>query len=175
MSATPRVSVFVAISLDGMIAGPEGNLDWLEPFNSEAEDYGYREFFDSVDALVMGRNTYDVVLGFGTWPYVGKRVVVLTHRSAPSRFGEEFASGPLKPILERLAAAHVYLDGGAAIRQGLREGLVTDITLNVIPVALGDGIRLFAEDLPRSQWIPRLSRTFESGLVQVSYTKSGDS
>ncbi|MBX7133758.1 MAG: dihydrofolate reductase family protein [Fimbriimonadaceae bacterium] len=168
-----RVSVFIAVSLDGKIARADGSLDWLEPFNSPDEDYGFAEFASSVDVVVMGRNTYDVVLGFGDWPYPDKRVVVMTHRPITPRHGEEFTAGDLLPVLQHLQADRVYLDGGQAICQGLREGLVTDLTLNVIPTILGPGIPLFDGSLPFSSWSLAKSRTFDSGLVQIHYQIPG--
>src|SRR5260370_8702 len=87
-----RFAVFIAVSLDGFIARPDGSLDWLEPFPNE--DNGYEAFFAGVDALVIGRGTYDTVLGFRVWPYRGKRVIVCTSRPASPAHGEELWSGP---------------------------------------------------------------------------------
>ena len=86
-----RCSAFLAMSLDGFIAREDGRVDWLGPF--ENEEHGYQAFLDSVDVLVVGRNTYEFVLGLGDWPYAGKRCVVLSRRPAPSRHGEEFLAG----------------------------------------------------------------------------------
>jgi len=74
----PRCAAFIAVSVDGFIARPDGGLDWLDAVRLEGEDYGYQAFFDSVDALVMGRNSYDAALSFEPWPYAGKRCIVLT-------------------------------------------------------------------------------------------------
>ena len=82
MSARPQCSVYIATSIDGYIARLDGSLDWLARVEAEGEDYGYASFFAGVDVLVIGRNTYDTVLGFGQWPYEGKRCVVLTNRPA---------------------------------------------------------------------------------------------
>src|SRR5574341_1149226 len=84
--ARVRVSVFVGVSIDGFIAREDGSLDYLKPF--EGEDHGYEEFMRSVDALVVGRSTYETVLGFDAWPWEGKRVVVLTHRPIVAGHGE---------------------------------------------------------------------------------------
>lgn len=88
-----RGCVFIAVSVDGFIARPAGGLDWLEAEAMEGEDYGYRAFVDSIDAVVMGRGTYDKVLTFGDWPFGGTRVIVATKGSATSWHGEEFWSG----------------------------------------------------------------------------------
>ena len=113
MSSRPRCSVFIAASLDGYIARADGSLDWLSIVEREGEDYGYRAFLDGVDALVMGRKTYDTVLGFDEWPFAGKRCIVLTHaRPTSPRADEEFA--------ERRARGPARAAGAAGRAPGLR-------------------------------------------------------
>ena len=180
MSARPRCSVFIAASLDGYIARADGGLDWLSMVERAGEDYGYRDFLDAVDALVMGRRTYDTVLEFEAWPYPGKRCNVMTHAPPAPRHDEEFASGAPASLLARLGeqgVGRVYVDGGALIRQFLAAGLVDDLTLSVIPVLLGSGIRLFEEDARARSPIERklqlvTARPFDSGLVQLRYQLS---
>jgi dihydrofolate reductase len=162
--------VFVGVSLDGFIARPDGALDWLGRF--EAEEHGYQAFFDSVDAVVIGRATYDVVVGFETWPYARKRVLVLTHRPCTPRHGEAFFAGAPVEVVERLAAQSVrraYVDGGTVVSQFLAAGLVDDLTLSLVPVVLGDGIRLFRAPLPERAFRLTGVQTYSSGLVQVRY------
>jgi len=172
---SPRVSVYVALSLDGFIAREDGGLDWLERVQEVVdEDYGYQAFLDSVDAVVLGRNTYDAVLGFGAWPFMGKRVIVLTRRPIKDAEDETAHVGELRPLFARLheqGIERVYLDGGVAIQQGLAEGLVDDLTLSWIPVLLGTGRRLFAADTPESHWTLKSSRSYETGLLQVHYER----
>jgi dihydrofolate reductase len=168
----PRVSVYIAISLDGCIARADGSLDWLDPMQQAGEDYGYAGFMAGIDTLIVGRNTYDVVRGFAEWPFAGKRVVVLTHRPLIARHGETAHAGALAPMLADLQAAgvrHVYLDGGQAIRQGLAERCVDAITLSVAPTVLGAGRPLFGADVPASDWTLVATRAFDSGLVQLRY------
>jgi dihydrofolate reductase len=170
----PRVIVYTAVSLDGCIARPDGALDWLAPMQGAGEDYGYAQMMAGIDTLVMGRATYDSVLGFDEWPFAGKRVVVLTHRPLQSRHAEVPHAGALAPLLDRLGAEGqrgVYLDGGQAIRQGLDEGVVDEMTLSVVPVLLGSGRRLFADGLPGSHWRLQSSRSFVTGLVQSRYAR----
>lgn len=136
----PIVRVYIAVSLDGCIAREDGALDWLEPMQVAGEDYGYAQFFADIDALIIGRNTYDSVLAFPQWPFGGKPVTVLTHRAPTPQHGELAYAGALRPLLERLAAAGlraVYLDGGQAIRQGLQEHLVDELTLKHRPGVAG--------------------------------------
>jgi dihydrofolate reductase len=170
--ARPRCSVFIAVSVDGYIARPDGSLDWLDAVQREGEDYGYKSFFDSIDALVVGRKTYDTALGFDAWPYAGKRCIVLTRRPVDARHGEEFFAGEPKALIERLAGdgvRHVYVDGGDVIRQFFDARLVDDLTLSVIPVVLGNGIRLFGGGEPERRLVLEEARSWSSGLAQLRY------
>src|SRR4051812_6693833 len=151
--ARPRCSVFIAVSLDGCIARADGTIDWLSVVERPGEDYGYQRFVDSIGALVIGRRTYETARGFGAWPYADKRCVVLTHRAldhdAPA--GVEAHAGDPAPLLARLAAdgiTRVYVDGGDVIRQLLGAGLIDDLTLSIVPVVLGDGVRLWSWPSP---------------------------
>ncbi len=168
----PRVSVFMGMSLDGFIAGPGGSLGWLEPFEKSGEDYGYPAFFESIDGLVIGRNTYETVLGFQAWPYGQKRVVVLTHRPAGARHGEELSAEEPSALAERLGREglrHLYVDGGAVARSFLRARLVDELTLSIVPLVLGGGVRLFGEGEPEQPLALLESRSWPSGTVQVRY------
>lgn len=145
---TPAALVFIATSVDGFIARRDGGIDWLKRVEREGEDYGYKAFFDSIDALVIGRGTYDVVRAFPEWPYAGKRCVVLTHRPLPPKANEEFFAGAPAELLARLGAEgvkRVYVDGGAVISQCLAAGLVEQLTISQIPVLLGGGLPLFKD------------------------------
>jgi dihydrofolate reductase len=168
----PRFSVFIAMSLDGYIARPDGGIDWLELAGPLDESHGYDAFISSVDTVVIGRGTYDTVLGFGdAWPYGTKRVVVLTHRPVPPRRDETFFSGTPEQLLGQLGGAkHVYLDGGQVISQFFGAGLIDDLVISVIPVVLGAGLRLF----PGGEHEHRLEltghRSWPSGMVQLRYS-----
>jgi dihydrofolate reductase len=167
----PQCSVYIATSLDGFIARPDGGIDWLNPMMQAGEDYGYQRFFASIDAIVFGRKTYETALGFDPWPYAGKRCVVLTHRPIDARHGEERHDGPLAELVDRLGAEgvrRVYIDGGEVIRQFLAAGLVDDVTLSIVPVLLGEGLPLFRGGAER--WLRLVeSRSYPSGLVQIEY------
>ena len=167
-----RCSVFIATSLDGFIARTDGRLDWLSIVARDGEDYGYRAFHDSIDTIVFGRKTYDTALSFEQWPYTGKRYIVVTHRPTAPTHGEEFFTGSVEQLVERLTdegARHVYVDGGSIIRQFIAAGLIDDLTVSVIPILLGEGLPLFGtigHDL-RLKLIR--TKAFESGLVQLTY------
>lgn len=172
MPRPPHCAVFIAASLDGYIALPDGSVKWLDAVRLDGEDYGFDAFFASVDTLLMGRLTWETVLRLGEWPYQGKRVVVLTHRPAEGRHGERFRAGEPAELLAQLGAEgarRVYVDGGQVISQFLRAGLVDELTLSVIPTILGRGIRLFQGELPRRALRLASSHVFPSGLVQLRY------
>ena len=168
------VSVFIGTSVDGFIARPNGALDFLPP--GGGEPHGYNEFFASVDALVIGRKTFETVLAFPEWPYGDKRVVVLSSRaldfSAVRGARVEQMAGPPAEIVSKLAAGgvqHVYVDGGITIQQFLRAGLVQRLIITRVPVLIGDGIPLFGS-LSRDVHLHHVAtHHYPSGLVQTEY------
>ncbi len=168
-----QCSVFIAASLDGFIARTDGSLDWLSLVEMPGEDYGYAKFAASIDALIMGRNTYDTALGFPSWPYAGKRVIVLTSRPFEPKHGEEQRSAAdLPALVDELRTDGVnraYIDGGNVIRQFLGAGLVDDLTLSIIPIVLGSGTSLFG-GLGREMVLELEStQSWRSGLAQLRY------
>jgi dihydrofolate reductase len=172
-----RVSVFVAASLDGFIARVDGGVDWLGAVEVAGEDYGFHAFLESVDAIAMGRNTYEAVLSFGgAWPFGPRPVIVLTHRplrppGEARALVEAVAAAPadLARRLEARGLRHLYVDGGQVIQAFLREGLVDRLIVSRIPVLLGSGIPLFGE-LRREQRLRHVAtRAYASGLVQSDY------
>ena len=189
----PRGAVFIATSVDGFIARPDGTLDWLtgRPAEEETgqhdaeEDYGYGAFMDTVDALVMGRGTFDVVQGFdGAWPYP-KPVYVWTSHPADlvQQEGADVrpVSGSVDQVLHRLRSdgvGRVYVDGGATIRQWLSAGLIDRMTISTVPVLIGEGIPLFGGTGPDIPLELESCETFPGGMVQRTYvvrdgTRSG--
>lgn len=142
-----KASVFIGTSLDGFIARPGGELDFLPP--DGGEPHGYDEFIASVDALVIGRNTYETVLAFDGWPYGNKPVFVLGTRvpaPAPASAVVEWLSGEPADIVRQLEArgfGHIYVDGGITIQRFLRAGLIQRIIITRVPVLIGAGIPLF--------------------------------
>ena len=168
-----KASVFIGTSLDGFIARANGELDFLP--TGGGEPHGYEEFMASVDALVIGRKTYETVLAFETWPYGEKPVFVLsTHAIAPAPVGAvvEHLSGDPASIVAELDArgiGHVYVDGGITIQRFLRAGLIQRLIITRVPVLIGDGIPLFGS-LPRDVRLEHIAtRHYQSGLVQSEY------
>lgn len=168
------VSVFIGASLDGFIARTNGDLDWLPA--DGGEPHGYNELIASIDAIVIGRKTFEKVLTFETWPYGDKRVVVLSSRpvdlsAVVGGVVEQMAGSPAE-IVSQLAstgANHLYVDGGITIQEFLRAGLVQRITITRVPVLIGDGIPLFGS-LPHDIRLRHIAtRHFPSGLVCSEY------
>jgi dihydrofolate reductase len=168
------ISVFVGTSVDGFIARMNGALDFLPA--GGGEPHGYEEFMASVDALVIGRNTFETVLGFAEWPYGGKRVVVLSSKPvnlALARGGVvEQMSGSPAEIVAKLAASgahHLYVDGGITIQRFLRAGLVQRLIITRVPVLIGEGIALFG-NLPHDVRLRHVAtQHYASGLVKSEY------
>jgi dihydrofolate reductase len=166
----PRVSAFLGASLDGFIAEADGGLGFLKPF--EQEEHGYAAFYASVDTLLMGRKTYETVLGFDEWPFPDRRVAVLTRNAPTPRFNERFLSGEPPEVLEALAALgarHVYADGGEVVTRFLAAGCLDALMITVVPVVLGTGIRLFATSPGTHALRLESARTYASGMVQLRY------
>lgn len=175
----PFCSVFMAISEDGFVSRPDGALDWLDEANQRVppgEDCGYAAFMARMDALVMGRKTFDTVRGLGCWPYGDKPVLVLSRsmKGLPPGTPESVqrASGQVAVLLQALAAQglqRLYIDGGTTVRGFLEAGLIDELILTQVPTNLGEGLRLFdAEGLPGS--LQRQSvHTYPFGFVQSRY------
>jgi dihydrofolate reductase len=175
-----KASAFVGASVDGFIARRNGDLDWLPA--DGGEPHGYDEFIATVDTMVIGRKTFETVLGFETWPYGDKRVVVLSSapldlQSAKARGGVvEQMGGPAPEIAARLAASgarHLYVDGGITIQRFLQAGLIQRLVITRVPVLIGDGIPLFGslpQDVPLRHIV---TRSYRSGLVQSEYEVGG--
>ena len=171
-----KISVFVGTSLDGFIARLNGTFDFLFADGEvDGESNGYNAFFSTVDAVLMGRNTYEVVLPFPEWPYGTTPVFVLSNRPippAPSGAVVEPISGPPTVVLSQLAARsfqHLYVDGGVTIQQFLRAGLINRIVVTRVPVLIGTGIPLFGAldtDIPLEHVA---TRVLPGGAVQSEY------
>lgn len=175
----PQCSVFIATSLDGYIAREDGAIDWLEKANKlvpPGEDCGYQVFMSTVDALVMGRNTFDLVTTFPGWPYGATPVAVLSRSlvALPSGLPPSVSLHRESPIelvdhLGKLGHKHLYIDGGLTIQSFLRAGLIGEMIITTVPVLLGSGRRLFGSLEADVELEFMSSRAFPFGFVQSRY------
>lgn len=168
----PQFHVYIALSADGYIARADGAIDWLAPFDSE--EYGYDDFTAELGAIVMGRTTFDQLLGFGEWPYQTLKTYVMTS-SPPGELpeGVEAVSESPTALAEKLsgtAPQNIWVVGGGALIQSfLKEGLIDRMDLFVMPLMLGSGIRLFGADGPAQELSLKDSKTYENGAVMLRY------
>ncbi len=172
MKANFTGAVFIGTSLDGFIARLDGDLDWLTDNDLDMGSTGYEEFFASVDALVVGRNTYETVVGFGEWPYSGKRVLVLSRTLGDVNSPATSVHADLAEVvatLEAEGARRVYVDGGRTIQAFLREGLIQELTISRAPVLIGSGIPLFGPLDNDVHLRHRSTRELGAGFVQSTY------
>ena len=171
----PKIAYYVAASLDGYIADADGGVGWLP--QGESDDYGYTEFYAGVDALVMGRRTYDQVLDFGTWPYAGKPTYVFTS-SAPddNPYGVDFVRISPTEFVQSVATRYsgtVWLVGGGNLAEQFRRaGLIDEYLVFVIPVILGRGVPLFGGDAPHTALDLIETQSYADGLVMLNYHPS---
>jgi dihydrofolate reductase len=170
-------SVFIGTSVDGFIARKNDDLDFLP---EDCEPHGYTEFIASVDAIVIGRKSFEKVLTFGSWPYGEKRVVVLSSRPVDLsvvRGGvvEQMAGEPAE-IVAQLAARGVhnlYIDGGVTIQRFLRAGMIQRLIITRVPVLIGEGVPLFGTLTHDVRLRHVATRHYPSGLVQSEYEVAG--
>lgn len=174
-----KCSVYIAASVDGFIARSDGGIDWLhrpEYSASNMECLPYDEFISTVDAIVMGRHTFEVVLAFGDWPYEGLPVVVLSSRTLeipPALRGKAWVdSGEPAQVVARLGVAgkrHLYIDGGVTIQRFLRANLIDEIIITRIPILLGGGVPLFGSIGAEIPLRLVFALSSPNGFVQVRY------
>lgn len=162
--------VFIAMSLDGYIAGPDNELDWLTRINNPDEDYGYDAFLNTIDVILMGNNTYTVVSKFSEWPYK-KPVIVFSSKNTPSSNVTHFNGNlnDLDTFMENANYKRIYVDGGITISRMLEAKKISSVIITIIPVILGNGIRLFSNFDKDIKLQLLESKTFSSGLMQVKY------
>ena len=166
--------LYIAMSLDGYIAKKDDDLGFLSMVEKEGEDYGYGDFINTVDAVIVGRKTYDKVLSMGfDFPHADKDAYIITRTPRPTIGNVKFYSGDLKELVYQLKSQkgkNIFCDGGAEIaNELLREDLIDELIISVIPILLGDGIRLFKDGRPEKALELVSVNSFEKGLVQVRY------
>ena len=170
--------VYIATSIDGYIATPEGGLDWLENLpNPGNNDFGFNDFMNTIDAIVMGRNTFEKVLLFGSWPY-NKKVFVLSNtlKVIPEKLSEkaEIVSGDIPDIVSKLnknGFSNLYIDGGKTIQSFLKFDLIDEMIISNVSLLLGKGIPLFAFLNEPIDFIVKKTNKVNENLVQTHYIR----
>lgn len=173
-----KISLFIAMSLDGYIAKPNDDLSFLKLVEKKDEDYGYAEFTSKIDTIIIGRKTYDYVLkeiGASHYDNGNRDVYVITRTERPKVGKTTFYTGNLTELVSRLKSEkgkNIYCDGGAEIiNELLKHDLIDELTISVIPVLLGSGTRLFKDGRPEQMLEFISAKTFETGLVQLHYNR----
>lgn len=169
-----KIIVFIAASLDGFIAGPDDNLSFLDLVAKEGEDYGYAAFMSGVDTVILGRKTYDWVMKqVPVFPHAEMESYVITRTEKPTQGKTVFYTGNPVTLVKELAqkeGKNIFIDGGAElVNTLLKTKQVDEIYLSVIPVMLGDGVRLFHTGNPMQVSKLVSAKQFSTGLVQLHY------
>ncbi len=169
-----KVVLYIAASIDGYIAAPGDDLSFLSMVEMPGEDYGYAEFMRTIDKVIMGRKTYDwVVENAPNYSHSDQETYILTRTSKASIGNTHFYNGDLQELVQTLKAKggkNIFCDGGAvAANSLLKLRLIDELILSVIPIILGDGIKLFEEGIPERMLKLLSSKSYPSGLVQLHY------
>lgn len=174
MKVDRKVILYIATSLDGYIAKPNDDLSFLSIVQKEGEDYGYADFVQSVDTVIMGRRTYDWVMKqVPEFPHADKKSYIITRTPRPSIGNTIFYTDNINELvlqLKRENGKNIFVDGGSEIvNELLKHRLIDELIISIIPVLVGNGIRLFKEGRPEQQLNLIDTKRFETGLVQMHY------
>lgn len=173
---TRQVILYIAMSLDGYIAKPNDDISFLSMVEQEGQDYGYADFIKTVDAVIVGRKTYDKVISMGfDFPHADKDAYIVTRTPKPNIGNVKFYTGDLKTLVNQLKnqdGKNIFCDGGAEIvNELLKEDLIDEFMISVIPILVGDGTKLFANGRPE-QLLQLVSvKSFNKGLTQLHYKR----
>ena len=173
-----KISLFIAMSLDGYIAKPNDDLSFLKLVEKEGEDYGYAEFTSKIDTIIIGRKTYDYVvneIGASHYDNGQRDIYVITRTERPQVGRTTFYTGNITELVKQLKSENgknIYCDGGAeVINELLKHNLIDEFIVSVIPVLLGNGTRLFKDGRPEQALEFITAKTFETGLAQLHYKR----
>lgn len=172
-----KVILYIATSLDGYIAKPNDNLDFLAMVEQEGQDYGYAEFVKTVDAVIVGRRTYDKVLAMGfDFPHADKDAYIITRTPRPTNGSVKFYTGNIKSLVSKLKSENgknIFCDGGAEIvNELLKDDLIDEFIISVIPILLGNGTKLFKDNRPEQKLELLSTKQFDKGLTQLHYKRA---
>jgi len=174
MTSNRKVILYIATSLDGYIAKPNDDLSFLSIVQQDGEDYGYADFVKTVDTVILGRRTYDWVMTQAPdFPHADKDLYIITRTPRPSISKIRFYTGDLKKLVLRLKSEqgkNIFIDGGAEIiNELLKQKLIDEFIISVIPILIGNGIRLFKEGRPEQKLKLVDVKKFDTGLLQFHY------
>jgi dihydrofolate reductase len=171
-----KVILYIAVSLDGYIAKPNDDLGFLSIVEQEGQDYGYAEFIKTVDTVIVGRKTYDKVMSMGfDFPYADIDAYIITRTPRPNIGSVKFYSDNLKSLVDNLKSGSgkdIFCDGGAEIvNELLKDDLVDEFIISVIPILVGNGIKLFKDGRPEQRLELISAKQFDKGLAQLHYKR----
>ena len=177
MKANRKVILYIATSLDGYIAKPNDDLSFLSIVEQDGQDYGYGDFVNTVDAVIVGRKTYDKVISMGfDFPHSDKDAYVITRTPRPNIGSVKFYSGDLELLVNRLKSEqgkNIYCDGGAEIaNELLKHDLIDEFIISIIPILLGSGTKLFTDGRPEQKLELISTKQFDKGLTQLHYKRA---
>lgn len=176
MNKRPLI-LYIAMSLDGYIAKPNDDLSFLSIVEQEGEDYGYANFVKTVDAVIVGRKTYDKVISMGfDFPHADKDTYIITRTARPNIGSVKFYTGALKSLVDKLKTENgknIFCDGGAEIvNELLKLNLIDEIIISVIPILVGNGTKLFKDGRPEQKLELVSVKSFDKGLTQLHYKRA---
>lgn len=171
-----KVVLYIATSLDGYIAKPNDDLSFLDIVQKEGEDYGYFEFINAVDTVIVGRKTYDWVMKqVPEFPHADKNTFIITRTARPSIGKTHFYTGDLKTLVLKLKSEegkNIFVDGGAeVIHELLKQDLIDEMIISVVPILVGEGTRLFKSGRPEQKLELLNIKHFDTGLIQTHYKR----
>jgi dihydrofolate reductase len=176
---TRKVILYIATSLDGYIAKPNDDLGFLSIVEQDGQDYGYADFVKTVDTVIVGRKTYDKVISMGfDFPHADKDAYIMTRTPRPNIGSIKFYSESLKSLVDRLkseSGKNIFCDGGAEIvNELLKDNLIDEFIISVIPVLVGNGTKLFKDGRPEQKLELVSVKSFDKGLIQMHYKRSNN-
>ena len=171
-----KTILYIAASLDGYIAKPNDDLSFLSLVEKQGEDYGYADFIQSIDTVIIGRKTYDWIMKqVPEYVHADKKTFVVTRTAKPSINNTHFYTGSLKELITSLKQEQgkdIFIDGGAeVVHELLKEHLIDEFIISIIPVLVGDGTRLFKDGRPEQVLQLASTKQFDKGLVQLNYKR----
>ncbi len=172
-----KVILYIAMSLDGFIATKDNSIDFLSLVEKAGEDYGYNDFVQLVDTVIVGRKTYDKVIEMGyEYPHADKKIFIVTRNAKPSKENIQYYSGDLTQLVNELKkqpGKHIYCDGGSEIANELMKNeLIDEFIISIIPTLLGNGIKLFKDGRPGLNLSLLTTKQFDTGLTQLHFKRA---